>query len=80
MATNGSLYYFTVYYTVASEGGEVISNSTISLHGNTTSLNVMVSGPVPGVHYQFQVSITGQRRSALTKQSTVVFGKLYIYN
>ena len=80
-------YCFTVYYTVAIEGGEVMSESTISAPGNTTSFDIAVSELAPGLQHQFQVSITllrgGQKiegeRSIVTKQSTVVFGKLLLY-
>ena len=51
-------YCFTVHYTVASEGEEVRSESTISAPGYTTFFDIAVSELAPGLQYQFQVSIT----------------------
>ena len=86
MPTNTSTYYFIVYYTIANEGGKAIGESTFRVPGNITYFIIEVSELAPGLHHQFQVSITllrGERkiereRSVVTTQSTVIFGRLWL--
>ena len=88
MPADTSIYCFIVYYNIANEGGKVIGESTFRVPGNITYFIIEVSELAPGLHHQFQVSITlrilrGERkiereRSVVTTQSTVIFGRLWL--
>ena len=86
MPADTSIYCFIVYYNIANEEGKVIGESTFRVPGNITYFIIEVSELAPGLHHQFQVSITllrGERkiereRSVVTTQSTVIFGRLWL--